>query len=550
MDLATPPTVPPGWATATLSQVTQPTRLKHDPRDCPDLPFIGMEHVEAHTMRLHGTVLARTMNSNAVHFQAGDVLYGRLRPYLNKVFRPDFEGLCSAEFIVFPSSEHLSGRFLAYFLNSSAFVNFSSHLNEGDRPRVDFAQIGLYPLQLPPLPEQHRIVAEIERQFSLLDAGVANLQRVRANLKRYRASTLQAACTGLLVPTEAEQARAEGRDYEPAAALLARILAERRERWEAEQLAKMEAQGKPPRDDKWKAKYQEPAAPTPNGLPELPKDWCWASLNQLASDSGYGTSEKCDYIGAGFPVLRIPNIAKGAVDLNDLKYTRAATQLNANDALSEGDLLIVRTNGSKSLIGRGAVVKTPFQMPHYFASYLIRFRLLKPIEAYISSIWHSSYVRQWVERTAATSAGQYNISMSALSGLALPLPPLNEQARIVAEVERRLSVVDQLERTVAANLKRAERLRQGILKEAFAGRLVPQDSADEPAQALLERVKAEREAQVKTPAKSSRRKEKADAANGLHDAPGTPVPSGYARRQRGTADQAPLQPDLFSPNGT
>ncbi len=96
---------------------------------------------------------------------------------------------------------------------------------------------------LAPLPEQDRIVAEIERQFSLLDAGVANLKRVQANLKRYRAAVLQAACEGHLVPTEAELARAEGRDYEPADVLLTRILAERRERWEAEQLAKMEAQG-------------------------------------------------------------------------------------------------------------------------------------------------------------------------------------------------------------------------------------------------------------------------------------------------------------------
>src|SRR5207248_1576969 len=139
-------------------------RSKENPQDHPSLPFIGMEHIEAHSMRLLGTVPSETMKSGAVHFFAGDVLYGRLRPYLNKVFCPDFEGLCSAEFIVFAESEFLNSKYLQYFLNSIAFVSFASHLNEGDRPRVDFSQISPYKFPLPPLPEQHRIVAEIEKQ--------------------------------------------------------------------------------------------------------------------------------------------------------------------------------------------------------------------------------------------------------------------------------------------------------------------------------------------------------------------------------------------------
>ena len=81
------------------------------------------------------------MKSAAVHFKSGDVLYGRLRPYLNKVYRPNFEGLCSAEFIVFPEGARVHGSYLQYFLNSASFTNFASHLNAGDRPRVDFEQM-------------------------------------------------------------------------------------------------------------------------------------------------------------------------------------------------------------------------------------------------------------------------------------------------------------------------------------------------------------------------------------------------------------------------
>ena len=172
---------------------------------------------------------------------------------------------------------------------------------------------------LPPLSEQHRIVAEIERQFSLLDAGVANLKRVQANLKRYRAAVLQAACTGQLVPTEAETAQAEDRPYEPAAVLLTRILAERRARWEAEQLAKMEAQGKLPLSGAWRAKYQEPAAPDISRLPELPEGWTWTTVEQAASpepasitDGPFGSNLKTEhYTATGPRVIRLQNIGDG-----------------------------------------------------------------------------------------------------------------------------------------------------------------------------------------------------------------------------------------------
>ena len=190
--------LPATWAIAELSEIVHPDRPRHLPSAFPDLPFVGMEHVEAHSMQLLGTVPARTMKSSAVHFWPGDVLYGRLRPYLNKVVQPDFEGLCSAEFIVFPPSTVLDSRYLKYLLNSADFVSFASHLNEGDRPRVDFQQIGTYKVPLPPLAEQRRIVAEIETQFTRLDAAVAALKRARMNLDRYKAGLTGAACSGSL----------------------------------------------------------------------------------------------------------------------------------------------------------------------------------------------------------------------------------------------------------------------------------------------------------------------------------------------------------------
>ncbi len=322
------------------------------------------------------------------------------------------------------------------------------------------------PLPLPPLPEQRRIVAEIEKQFTRLEAGVAALRRVQANLKRYRAAVLKAAFEGRLVPTEAELQKSEDRGqkskatFETGEALLARILTERRQNWQG------------------RGQYKEPAAPDTANLPAIPDGWTWASLEQIARSSSYGTSAKCSPDNSGPPVLRIPNIAGGRIDLTDLKFAGTDEAIESGDELAPGDLLIIRTNGSKNLIGRSAVVRDKLNRTTSYASYLIRFRLFgsRTLFDWVGTIWDVSFLRAWIEQRAATSAGQHNISMSVLSTMPIPLPPLAEQTRIVAEVERRLSVVEELEAVVSANLQRATRLRQAILQKAFSGRLVTADA--------------------------------------------------------------------------
>ena len=142
----------------------------------------------------------------------------------------------------------------------------ASYQSGSTRKRISRRNLGKIQFPVPPVTEQHRIVAAIETQFTRLDAAVAALKRAQANLRRYKAAVLKAACEGRLVPTEAELARAEGRDYEPADVLLRRILAERRARWEAEHPGK---------------KYKEPALPDVEDLPELPEGWVWAALDQL-----------------------------------------------------------------------------------------------------------------------------------------------------------------------------------------------------------------------------------------------------------------------------
>ena len=356
---------------------------------------------------------------------------------------------------------------------------------------VSATKAATIPLPLPPLPEQRRIVAEIEKQFTRLDASVAALKRVQGNLKRYRASVLKAACEGTLVPTETELARAEGRDYEPADRLLERILTERRARWEAQ--------------ENRRGNYKEPVAPDTSRLTDLPADWAWATVDQLILDSPQnGIYKPKSQYGDGVPVLRIEDYQdfhlRDREQLQRLKITTAET---STYGLAASQLIINRVN-SPSHLGKTLLV------PDHLPPAVFESNMMKVIPSKCTDpSFFAHYLRSPVGRARLTTrakwaVNQASINQSDVCMTPVPLPPLPEQRRIVAEVERRLSVIQQAEAAVEANLTRAERLRQSILKQAFSGKLVPQDPDDEPASVLLERIRAEREA-AEAAARSNRK---------------------------------------------
>jgi type I restriction enzyme S subunit len=189
------------------------------------------------------------------------------------------------------------------------------------------------------------------------------------------------------------------------------------------------------------------------------------------------------------------------LDFQDLKYATNSQDFDEDDFIAPGDLLLIRTNGSIDLIGRAAIVKTTPKEKCSFASYLIRYRLVgdEAIWSWVSLAWDSDVLRSNVESRAVTTAGQYNLSLSRLGDLAIPLPPVDEINEIVREVGRRFSAADQLDSTLERQLELAQTTRQSLMREAFAGRLVPRDPNDEPASALLERIRAARKAEAKKP---------------------------------------------------
>ena len=267
--------MPAGWATTTLEELCLPVN-KVEPGNTPDQPFtyLDIASIDNSTFRVVSPklYLGRDAPSRArQNVRSGDTLFSTVRTYLKNVAMvpPELEGaVASTGFCVLNPADGVNRRYIFHVVLDDEFTSKVNPLQRGTSyPAVRDGDVVSQEIVLPPLAEQHRIVAEIEKQFSRLDASVAALKRVQANLKRYRASVLKAACEGTLVPTEAELARTEGRDYEPADRLLERILAERRAHCESQ--------------DKRRGQYKEPAAPDTSDMPQLPEGWVWATLPQL-----------------------------------------------------------------------------------------------------------------------------------------------------------------------------------------------------------------------------------------------------------------------------
>jgi len=386
-------------------------------------------------------------------------------------------------------------------------LHYHPYVSGSTRLKLPQAPMVTIPMVLAPEPEQRRIVEAIEEQFTRLDAAVAGLKRVQRELKRYRASVLKAACEGRLVPTEAELARAEGRELEPADRLLTRILEKRLVRGGA--------------------KYKEPTPPDLTSLPAPPDGWFWTTMDVVTVllRNGYG---KMPDANTGTRILRISAVRPRALNINDVRFLSGSTEDYTQYLVKPGDVLFTRYNGNADLVGVCATVRSVPE-PTVHPDKLIRCELLSEfcLPQFIEIAANVGASRDHMARRVRTTAGQSGISGPDIRTMPIPLPPLAEQERIVAEVERRLSVVEKAEAAVEANMKRAERMRQAILRRAFEGKLVPQDPTDEPASVLLERIRAERAVSA-----VNGRGKRGKKGSGQLELPGLPSPPAPLSRAR------------------
>ena len=375
-------------------------------------------------------------------------------------------------------------RYLKVFLLSN-YVQMRRQAAGGMQPNLNLSIVKRIPVPLAPLNEQRRIVGKIEELFSDLEAGVAALTRARANLKRYRASVLKAAVEGALTA----EWRTQHPQVEPASKLLERLLTERRRQWEADQLTKFAAAGKQPPNN-WQAKYFEPTPLNTTNLATLPEGWCWASVGRLLIEpTCNGISIKGRNEPPGVPALRLNAMTESGFNYSARRYIDISDELANDLAIRLADFFVSRGNGSLHLVGRGTLAQEPGERV-VFPDTMIRLRIAEPpvLPRFIGVIWASRLLRRQIETTARTTAGIYKISQADVESFVVPLPPLAEQAEIVATVSEKLSQIESAEVAIEHSLRRAARLRQSILKQAFEGKLVPQDPTDEPASSSLERI--------------------------------------------------------------
>lgn len=512
---------PPGWIEAALSDVAEvnPPNPAELPANDTPVSFVPMAFVEALSGRLDPSDVRpwSQVRKGYTRFQDGDVLFAKITPCMENGKAAVARGLAhgvgagSTEFHVLRPTDALRAELLLHYVLQEEFRKLARAQMTGTagQLRVPSRFLDDHTIPLPPLPEQHRIVAALESYFTRLDDAVATLERVQRNLKRYRASVLKAAVEGRLVPTEAELARGEGRSYEPASVLLTRILAERRRRWEEAELAKMTAKGKAPKDGKWKAKYVEPVAPDTSELPELPEGWCWATADAVCSDVVSGSTPAASelFLGAGeIPFIKVYNLTmKGELDFT-VKPTFIAKatheQQLARSRVRPGDVL---TNIVGPPLGKVAVVPRGYDEWNINQA-ITAFRPSGGISTeWVRLLLLSEPIQRWLLGTSKTTTSQVNVAVTACRRLPVPLPPVREQARIAAEAERLLSIEAKEGADARRGILRVRRLRQSILKWAFEGRLVDQDPTDEPASVLLERIRAERASASDTPPLHARR---------------------------------------------
>lgn len=339
-----------------------------------------------------------------------------------------------------------------------------------------------------PLAEQHRIVAEIEKQFTRLDAAVAALERTRANLKRYRASVLNAAVEGRLTNP------GENAVHVPPMETVSRRSSVKSRR----RAGRLWGSGSVP-------------ALTDAEIQSIPSGWAWVKVRDVGVDPddtvqvGPMSMRSRDFAVEpdSVPVLNVGCVQWDSFDegkANHLPKT-IATSLSRY-AIRPGDVLFTRSG----TVGRCAVALERHR------GWLMTFHLLRvrpdPLicsSRYLRIVFEGAPHIRRQTRGASIGTTRAGFNTNLLAELDVPLPPVDEQDLIVAEVERRISLLDALRESASRARERAKILRQSILKRAFEGKLVPQDPDDEPASVLLERIRAERAAQATNGAAPKRR---------------------------------------------
>jgi type I restriction enzyme, S subunit len=334
--------------------------------------YVGLDHVDPESLHIKRWGLIEEGTSFTRKFVKGQVLFGKRRAYQRKVAVADFDGICSGDILVFEAKDDLLPELLPFIVQSESFYEYALSTSAGSlSPRTKWKDLASYTFALPPKDEQRRI-ADI---LWSVDEAIDGFQTALEELKSLSSLVLE-------------------KTLEQGMAFLNRSLNTKRDSSKVTQ-------------------------------------WQKIALENVLFDIQYGTSERSGIqVEYSVPVLRIPNVVKGNLDLSDLSWIVLPKKEQERFSVREGDILLVRTNGNPSYVGRSVVISNPPKNAVY-ASYLIRLRVdesqVRP--AYVNTLLNSQYVRATLRHEIRSSAGNYNLNTVGIKRQQIPLPTLLEHSR-------------------------------------------------------------------------------------------------------------------------
>lgn len=369
-----------------------------------------------------------------------------------------------------------------YYLLLNARDSFISLGKGGAQPNISQTLIKDYEVYLPPLAEQKVIAEKLDTLLAQVEVTKARLESTLETLKQFRQSVLAAAVSGRLTE-DWRQNISEYPDLHEAIS----------------ELEKKTLDNAPTKAQRTKLEKVYAGKEKPVSLDfEMPEKWLECNLAKLCEPFSYGSSSKSQASG-DVPVLRMGNLQNGKLDWSDLVYTSNEEEINKYE-LQTNDVLFNRTN-SPELVGKTAIFKG--ERKAIYAGYLIRARCLSLLSPdYLNIVLNSPYGKDYCSSVKSDGVSQSNINAQKLGAFVIPLPSIQEQAKVVNSVERLFAGADVTEQQVNQALERVNNLTQSILAKAFRGELTEQwrkenpelISGDNSAEALLKKIKAERAA--------------------------------------------------------
>lgn len=394
----------------------------------------------------------------------GDLLVGMDGDFNSAVWTGDAAILNQRVCKVFANRNYYDPKFLEIVL-PAYLKEINKNTSSVTVKHLSSKSVGEIPLPLPPQKEQARIVSRVEELFSFLDAGVDSLRKVQAQLKRYRQAVLKYAFEGKLT----EEWRKTHK--ESAESLLDQILKNRSAELKNNRSISVEV----------------------TNLNKIPENWVWTTIGELFKVGSGGTPSrrKPEYWNG-----TIPWVSSGEVDFREIRGTKECISQeglrNSSAKLYPTGTILMALYGEGKTRGQVAILEIDSTTNQAIACICCSKTLIPPKYVY----WWLRY-RYYETRRIREGANQPNMYLHHVQKIPIPLAPLNEQKEIIKEIEQLTSLANDLQETIRESLLQSERLRESILKHAFEGKLVAQDSSDEPAEILLQRIKAQRIDEVK-----------------------------------------------------